>query len=53
MQRNSKFLSYVSNLQLRDEFPQDEVSLIISEYLYLKTPAKDLSGKQNSWAKTK
>lgn len=39
VQRNSKFLSYMSNLWLRDEFPQDEVSLIISESV-LKTPAK-------------
>lgn len=39
VQKNSEFLSYVSSLRLRDEFPQDEVSLIISESA-LKTPAK-------------
>lgn len=39
VQRSSKFQSHVSYLRLRDEFPQDEASLITSGSV-LKTSAK-------------
>lgn len=52
VQRNKEILIYMSNLQLRDEFLQDEVLLIINESV-LKTPAKTQETNVTAGLKTK